>query len=58
MFGSERRVVITGLGLVTSLGDSPDRVWSSLSEGRGSIRPLQAFRIAGLPTDARAWRDR
>ena len=54
MFGSERRVVITGLGLVTSLGDSPDRVWASLSAGRGTIRPLEAFQIAGLPTDAGA----
>ncbi len=54
MFGSERRVVITGLGLVTSLGDSPHRVWSALSSGKGTIRPLQAFRIAGLPTDAGA----
>jgi 3-oxoacyl-[acyl-carrier-protein] synthase II len=40
------------LGLVTSLGDSPDRVWAALAEGKGAIRPLQAFRIAGLPTDA------
>ena len=54
MFGSERRVVITGLGLVTSLGDSPDRVWSALSEGQGTIRPLEAFRIAGLPNDVGA----
>ena len=54
MFGSERRVVITGLGLVTSLGDSPDRVWSALAAGKGTIRPLGAFRTAGLPTDAGA----
>jgi 3-oxoacyl-[acyl-carrier-protein] synthase II len=54
MLGSERRVVITGLGLVTSLGDSPDRVWASLAEGKGMVRPLEAFRIAGLPTDVGA----
>jgi 3-oxoacyl-[acyl-carrier-protein] synthase II len=54
MLGSERRVVITGLGLVTPLGDSPDRVWTALSEGRGMVRSLEAFRIAGLPTDAGA----
>jgi 3-oxoacyl-[acyl-carrier-protein] synthase II len=54
MFGSERRVVITGLGLVTSLGDSPDRVWASLAEGKGMVRPLEAFRIAGLPSDVGA----
>jgi len=54
MLGSERRVVITGLGLVTPLGDSPDRVWTSLSEGHGMVRSLEAFRVAGLPNDAGA----
>ncbi len=54
MLGSERRVVITGLGLVTPLGDSPDRVWTSLAEGRGMVRPLEAFRVAGLPNDVGA----
>jgi len=51
MLGSERRVVITGLGLVTPLGDSPDRVWTSLSEGHGVVHSLAAFRVAGLPND-------
>src|SRR4051794_22852202 len=49
MLGSERRVVITGLGLVTPLGDSPGRFWASLSEGRGAVRPLQSFSAQGLP---------
>jgi 3-oxoacyl-[acyl-carrier-protein] synthase II len=51
MLGSERRVVITGLGLVSSLGDRPDRVLASLLEGRGAVRKLEAFRIAGLAND-------
>jgi 3-oxoacyl-[acyl-carrier-protein] synthase II len=51
MVGSERQVVITGLGLVTPLGDSPDRVWSALAEGQGGVRTLEAFRVSGLPTD-------
>ena len=54
MLGSERRVAITGLGLVTPLGDSPDSVWTSVAEGRGMVRPLEAFRVAGLPNDAGA----
>jgi 3-oxoacyl-[acyl-carrier-protein] synthase II len=51
MLGSERRVVITGLGLVTPLGDSADRFWEGLSEGRGAVRPLQAFSVEGLPNN-------
>ena len=51
MVGSERRVVITGLGLVTPLGDRPDRVCATLLEGRGAVRRLEAFRVAGLLND-------
>ncbi len=51
MLGSERRVVITGLGLVSSLGDRPDYVLASMLEGRGAVRRLEAFRIAGLAND-------
>jgi 3-oxoacyl-[acyl-carrier-protein] synthase II len=51
MLGSERRVVITGLGLVTPLGDSLDRFWASLVEARGAVRPVTAFPIEGLPNN-------
>src|SRR5262245_44443325 len=54
MLGYDRRVVITGLGLVTPLGDRPDRVWTSLLDGRGAVRRLEAFRVAGLPNDVGA----
>ena len=54
MLGYERRVVITGLGLVTPLGDSPDRVWASLAEGRGMVRTLEAFRVNGISNDVGA----
>jgi 3-oxoacyl-[acyl-carrier-protein] synthase II len=54
MLGSERRVAITGIGLVTPLGRSPDSIWASVAEGRGMVRPLEAFRIAGLPNEAGA----
>src|SRR5262245_22717623 len=50
MLGSERRVVITGIGLVTPLGDSPDRFWNALAEGQGAVRPLEAFPVEGLPS--------
>ncbi len=49
MLGSDRRVVITGLGLVTPLGDAPDRVWAALAEGKGAVQPIQAFPVDGVP---------
>ncbi len=52
MLGSERRVVITGLGFVTPLGDSPDRIWGRLAAGQGALRRVEAFPVAGLPSDA------
>lgn len=54
MLGSERRVVITGLGFITPLGDSPDRLWSALAEGQGAVRRLEAFPVEGLPNDVGA----
>ena len=51
---TERRVVITGLGLVTPLGIGVEPFWSSLAEGRGAVRKIQAFPVAGLPNDVGA----
>ena len=38
-----RRVVITGMGVVTSLGDSLDRFWSALCAGQSGVGPLTLF---------------
>ncbi len=38
-----RRVVITGLGVVTALGDSLDQFWSALCEGRSGVANLDLF---------------
>jgi 3-oxoacyl-[acyl-carrier-protein] synthase II len=38
-----RRVVITGMGVVTALGTSLDRFWSGLVEGRSGVGPLSLF---------------
>src|SRR4051794_31288829 len=38
-----RRVVITGMGVVTALGETLDEFWSGLCEGRSGIGPLSLF---------------
>ncbi len=48
----ERRVVITGLGLVTPLGIGVEPVWTALANRRGAVRKIRAFPIDGLPNDA------
>jgi 3-oxoacyl-[acyl-carrier-protein] synthase II len=44
-----RRVVITGMGVVCPLGLSLESLWSGLSEGRSAVGPLDAFPADGLP---------
>lgn len=48
---SERRVVITGQGLITPIGIGPDALWSALAEGQGAVGRITAFPVAGLPTE-------
>lgn len=40
---SERRVVITGLGWVTSLGNDVNDVWAKLLDGQSGIRTITRF---------------
>ena len=55
---SERRIVITGLGAVSSVGNSVADMWDSLKAGRSGIGPITKFdatdfraRIAGEVLD-------
>ncbi len=43
-----RRVVITGRGVVTAAGLSPDELWKSLMAGTCLLRPLRGFALAGM----------
>lgn len=51
MLSSKRRVVITGLGLVSPLGIGLDAYWSALADRRGGVAKLRAFEVDGLPND-------
>ena len=44
-----RRVVVTGLGMVTPLGDGVETSWSRLIEGRSGIRRIEHFDVSDLP---------
>ena len=48
--GSRRRVVITGIGLVTPLGLGVDANWDALMAGRSGIGPITAFDASDLPS--------
>jgi 3-oxoacyl-[acyl-carrier-protein] synthase II len=58
----QRRVVVTGLGLVTPLGTGVEKNWQALIAGRSGIRTIDRFpnidaytsRIAGQVTDFNA----
>jgi len=46
--GAPRRVVITGLGVVTSIGIGVDDFLSGLREGRSGVKPITAFDTTGF----------
>jgi 3-oxoacyl-[acyl-carrier-protein] synthase II len=47
--GTARRVVVTGLGLVTPLGIGVEANWEALVAGRSGIGPITRFDASGLP---------
>jgi 3-oxoacyl-[acyl-carrier-protein] synthase II len=43
---NDRRVVITGMGVVTPLGNDLETFWSNLKNGVSGIRPISAFDVS------------
>lgn len=50
MTDSDRRVVVTGLGLVTPLGVGVEQTWSAAVAGRSGIALVESFDVSALPT--------
>jgi len=46
----KRRVVVTGIGCVTPLGNSIEEMWSALQEGRSGVGPITHFDASNFPT--------
>jgi 3-oxoacyl-[acyl-carrier-protein] synthase II len=44
-----RRVVVTGMGLVTPLGLGVERVWKKLLAGESGVGAIQSFDVSDLP---------
>ena len=49
-WGSDRRVVVTGMGCVTPLGCDLPTTWLGVREGRSGIGPISRFDASALPT--------
>ena len=46
----ERRVVVTGIGLVTPLGTGTEATWQAAIAGKSGIGPITRFPVAELPS--------
>lgn len=43
-----RRVVITGMGAVTPVGNTVDEMWESIAQGKSGIAPITKFDASGV----------
>ncbi|RTR06017.1 beta-ketoacyl-ACP synthase II [Halomonas nitroreducens] len=47
---ARRRVVVTGLGLVTPVGNTVDECWGNILAGKSGIAPIEHFDASGFNT--------
>ncbi len=45
---SKRRVVITGVGIISPVGNTVAEAWENILAGRGGIRPIDAFDVSNF----------
>jgi len=46
---ADRRVVITGMGVVTALGDSLTGLWNNIVTGKSGVKTIESFDTSGYP---------
>ena len=47
---NKRRVVVTGIGIVSPVGSELEKAWGNIREGRSGIRPIENFDTSGFAT--------
>ncbi len=50
MSNQTRRIVITGIGMVTPLGNDLETTWNALMAGKSGAATIQSFDASGFPT--------
>jgi 3-oxoacyl-[acyl-carrier-protein] synthase II len=49
MAATSRRAVLTGIGVLSAIGQDTPTFWEALKSGRSGIRPIRAFDVSSLP---------
>ncbi|MBS0622235.1 MAG: beta-ketoacyl-ACP synthase II [Verrucomicrobia bacterium] len=55
MAEKRKRIVITGIGMVSCFGSDPDLFYDSLLRGESGVKPITEFEIDDMPTKFAAW---
>jgi 3-oxoacyl-[acyl-carrier-protein] synthase II len=54
MHSGRRRVVVTGLGIVSPVGNTIEAAWQALTQGKSGVTPVTCFDASQLPTQIAA----